>query len=85
MSYQKIHNMLMRPESSPEEILDEVNEIEHLTRQDVFSILDRYGIEKNSRKPGAYRIVKKVIFRGMWIDSLIYAKMLGWICDYLDL
>ncbi len=62
------------------------SEIEMRTKGDVFVLLGRYGLGKIRKyRWKDYKMAKKICFEGLFIDSIIYDKQIGWICDFLKL
>lgn len=62
----------------------EIRAIETQTRKHVEDILSRAGIPRGSELE-FYGIAKKLIFRGCWIDSVQYDRILRYVGDYLCL
>ena len=63
----------------------QIRVIETRTRQHVDSILSRAGIVRGSQRLSDYNKAKKLLFGGLWIDSDIYDKQIGWLLEYLNM
>ena len=64
--------------------LGKVKMIETRTREDIINLLKRHDLGKLRRKKMLdYERAKKVCFEGLFIDSRIFDKQIGWICGYL--
>lgn len=63
---------------------DIIKAIEIKTKPEVIDLLKRYGLGRiRRRKMQDYGIAKRLCFKGLFINSEIYDKQIGWICDYL--
>ena len=63
---------------------EEIRAVETQTRENVIDLLHRAGIE-----PGAelrkYQEAKRIIFRGLWIETKAYERLLGHVVNYLGM
>ncbi len=63
---------------------EEIRAVESQDREHVIDLLHRAGIEPGSelRK---YQEAKRIIFRGLWIDTKAYERLLGHVVNYLGM
>ncbi len=67
-------------------IPEPLSKIEGRTKEDLIRLLKLNGIGKSrKRRWHDYEKAKKICFEGLFIDSSIYDRQIGWICDYLKL
>ena len=69
----------------PEMVSIKTHIIEVRNQEEIETILGEAGIQRGSRKWRDYSKAKKLIFKGLWIDSEIYDKQIIWITEYLNL
>jgi len=61
-----------------------IKKIEQRKQGDVILLLQSKGLGRNRRrKQRDYSEAKKIVFEGMFINSEIYDRQIGWICDFL--
>ena len=81
---EKIHSELACETRAGES--EAIKKIESRTKEDMITLLKTNHLGINRRiKLQDYSIAKKICFGSMFIDSEIYDKQIGWICDYLKI
>ncbi len=65
---------------------DHIKTIEDRRMPEVISLLKKHGLGAvRRRKYQDYEWAKRICFEGLFINSQIYDKHIGWICDYLKI
>jgi len=69
----------------PEMLNADIHIIEARTKEEIEIILEEAGIQRGSQNWRDYSKTKRLIFKGLCINSGIYSEQSQWICDYLNL
>lgn len=62
-----------------------VRTIEGRSKEEIWAILEKAGIQRGSQDWRDYVRAKRLIFKRLWINSKIYDRQIRWICDFLNL
>lgn len=60
-----------------------IKEIEQRTKQDMFTLLERFGFPMGHGTIFDYLKAKELMFVDVYLDQQTYDEQLQWICDFL--
>lgn len=71
------------PEAKQRVIENRNDTFRNITEEEIAKLLTVAGFTRNSRSMHEYRMAKKIMFRGLIIDPVVYDRTIKMVIDYL--